>query len=174
MGTKTLHLPASALTGGVALPSRAENEVLREQADMLEQLEDVTGSMLHYTRELQHRFDDPYLKVVLAHSRTTVEGVKPNYYHVVRMEPGKPSAVLVLEDEETGEWRDLGDWVFDYVARSDLQNDRTQRLLHEERIARERERIRQKQREGQDRAREFDDRLWHATHTSISIPRSIS
>ena len=121
----------------------------------------------------RHRFGDPYLKVVLAHPHTTVDGLKPNYYHVVRLEPGKPAAILVLEDPETEEWRDLGDWIFDYVAEHDLQNDRTQRMKHEQRIKRERERQLQRQREGQDRAHEFDARLKSATTTSISIPRSL-
>lgn len=173
MGTKELYLPASALTGGVALPRQAESEVLREQGEMVQQMADMTGAMLHYTRELQHRFGDPYLKVVLAHPHTTVQGLKPNYYHVIRLEPGKPAAILPVEDPETGEWRDLGEWVFQMVAEADLQNDRTQRMKHEERIKRERERQLQRQREGQERAHEFDERLHSATHASVSIPRSI-
>lgn len=173
MGTKTLHLPASVRSGGVALPKRVENEVLREQAQLVQEMIEVTGSMLHYTRELQHRFDDPYLKVILAHPHTTIEGLKPNYYHVIRFEPGRPVAIMPVEDEKTGARLELGEHVFTMVAKADLQNDRTQRMLREERDKKERDRQKAKIQRSMDRAAEFDDRLDHAVNLHISIPRSI-
>lgn len=172
-GTKTLHLPSSVLTGGVALPRRAENEVLAEQGQIVEQMDSMSSQMLHFTNELRHRFSDPYLKVVLAKPNTTVNGLKPNYYHVIRFEPGKPLAIMPVEDPETGEWRDLGEWVFDMVARADLQNDRTQRMLRRAQAKNEQARQHDKIRRGQDRAAEFDDRLKHAVNVYVSIPRSI-
>lgn len=172
-GTKTLHVPSSAMTGGVALPKRAENEILREQGELVEQFYEVTGKLEYFTNELQHRFDDPHLKVILAKPHTTVEGLKPNYYHVLRLEPGKPVAIMVVEDPHTGEWRDLDSSVFNMVAEYDLQNDRTQRMLQEKHRRREDARQRDKIQRGIDRAAEFDDRVKHATNVHISIPRSI-
>lgn len=172
MGTKTLHLPASAATGGIALPKRAENAILQEQAEMLEQMHDVTGRLAYFTRELQERFDDPYLKVILARPHTTVEGLRPNHYHVIRFEPGKPVAIMPVVTSD-GEWMDLNGSVFEMVAKADLQNDRTQRLLREEREAAERGRLREKARRAMDRAGDFDDRLDHAINPRISVPRSI-
>lgn len=174
MGTKTLYLPSSAQTGGVALPKRAENQVLKEQAQLVEEMENVSGALSYFTRALQDRFSDPYLKVILAKPNTTVEGLKPNYYHVIRFEPGRPVAIMPVEDPETGEWMDLGEHIFTMVAKADLQNDRTQRMLRAEREAAERARQNEKIARGQDRAGDFDDRYKHLINTQISVPRSIS
>lgn len=169
-GTKTLYLPSSVQTSGVALPRQAESEVLRENRQMLEEMEVVSGKLEYYTHELQQI--DPYLKVVMAKPNTTIMGLRGGYYHIVRVRPGSPAWIKTLEGPN-GEWRDLDSSIFELVKEADLWNDRTQREVRARQRRAEEARQRQRTREGQDRAHEFDDRLYHATHLSIRIPRSI-
>lgn len=166
----TIHLPSSVMTGGVALPRQVESEVMREKAQMAQELYVVTGKLGYYTRELQQI--DPYLSVILAKPNTTVDGLKPNYYHIVRLRPGSPAYIKPVEGPN-GEWRDLDSSIFAMVAEEDLWNDRTQRDKREKARRANEVRERERQRQAADRAREFDERLWHATHTSVSVPRSI-
>jgi hypothetical protein len=170
MGEKTLYLPSSVQTGGVALPRQAESEITREQHQLALELYEVTGKLEHYTRMLQQI--DPYLSVILAKPHTTVDGLRPNFYHIIRRAPGAPAYIKVIETPD-GEWRDLDSSVFDLAAEDDLWNDRTQRERREKAKRAEDARQRQIIRERQERAAEFDERLWSATHTSVSVPRNI-
>lgn len=173
MGAKTLHLPSSVKTGGVALPTSAASEIEMEQAQMVQELYDLTGALEHWTRELQHIFDDPNVKVILAKPHTTVVGLKPNYYHIVRMRPGTAAWIQPIETED-GEWLDLGSHVIDIALKADLWNDRTQKELRRQRENAEKARQAQVLRERQDRAREIDERIKHRENVFVSIPRSIS
>lgn len=172
MGTKELWLPSSVNTGGVALPTSAASEVEREQRQMIEEMDDVQGSLAYWTKELQHIFDDPHVKVVLAKPNTTVMGLKPNYYHIVRMRPGTAAWILPIETPDGG-WKDLDSSAIEIALESDLWNDRTQKALRAAREKAEKARLAQKTRESQERAAEFDERLKSALNASISVPRSI-
>ena len=141
-----------------------------EQRQMLEELERVAGLLDHYNRELQQI--DRHLSVMLAKPTTTVEGLKPGYYHIVRMRPGHFAYIKPVEGPN-GEWRDLDSSVFDLVAQDDLWNDRVQREQRRKARKALEARDRQRQRESQDRAREIDARIKSANSTSILIPRSI-
>jgi hypothetical protein len=70
---KDLYLPATA--------RRPDNEVAREQQQMLDEMEAVRGSLKYY----QQRLDEQYngVKVMLAKPHTTIEGLKPGYYHLI-------------------------------------------------------------------------------------------
>lgn len=168
--SKTLHLPASARTGGVALPRRVESEVMREQEQLARELYEVTARLNHYNRELYQI--DPHLSVVLAKPNTTVDGLIPNYYHLVRRRPGHLTYIKPVQ-WPNGEWRDLDSSVFDLVAEDDLWNDRAQREIRQKQRRAHDARVTQRQREANDRAREFDERLRSAINGSISVPRSI-
>lgn len=170
MAGKTLHLPSSVRTGGVALPKRAESEVLREQGQMELEVYALSAKLDHYNRELKQI--DHYLSVILARPHTTVMGLKPNYYHLVRQQPGAMAYIKPIEGPN-GEWRDLDESIFVTVAEADLWNDATQRELAKLQRRAEAARIRQRDREASDRAREFDERLWHATHVSVRVPKDV-
>lgn len=166
----TIHLPSSVRTGGVALPRSVESEVMREQSQLALELYEITGKMEYYSRELKQI--DPHLSVILAKPNTTVLGLKPNFYHIVRLRPGSPAYIKPVEGPN-GEWRDLDSSIFDMVAEEDLWNDRTQRDKREKARKADEARIRQRQREAMDRAREFDERLKSALNTSISVPKAV-
>lgn len=147
-------------------------EALAEQRQMAEELNRVTGALEHYNRELQKI--DPHLRVVLAKPNTTVEGLKPGYYHIVRLRPGTMAYIKPIEDPETGAWRDLDSSIFDLVAEDDLWNDRVQR----EKRAKARKALeakqRQREREAMDRAREFDERWKAANSVQILVPKGVT
>lgn len=166
----TLHLPSSVLTGGVALPRRAESEVMREQAQMVQEMEFVTGRLRYY-EDLAKQIDE-HLRIVLAKPNTTVEGLKPNYYHVIRLRPGHPAWIKPYEGPN-GEWLDLDEGIIEMIKDRDLWNDRTQREIRQRQRRADEALQRDKQRKAQDRAREFDERWKSLNNVSISVPRSI-
>ena len=169
--SKTLHLPTSARTRGVALPRSAESEILREQDQLSHELYAIADKLDHFNRELYKI--DPWLTVVIAKPNTTVLGLKPNYYHLIRQRPGHPAWIKPVEGPN-GEWRDLDSSLFDLVAEADLWNDRTQREMRQKQNRAEAARQRQRDREAQDRVTEFNERLKSATSTSISVSKAVS
>jgi hypothetical protein len=169
--SKEIFLPSSARTGGVVLPRRVESEVMREQAQMVQELYEITEKLDHFNRELYKI--DHYLKVMLAKPQTTVEGLKPGYYHLIRMRPGHLAYIKPVEGPN-GEWRDLDSSIFDLVAMDDLWNDRTQRELRQRQRRADEARKRQRDREAMDRAREFDERLKSRDNVSIRVSRNIT
>jgi hypothetical protein len=144
---------------------------MREQAQLVQELYDVTGKLEHFNRELYQI--DRHLKVVMAKPNTTVQGLKPGYYHLVRIRPGHLAYIKPIQGPN-GEWRDLDSSVFDLAAEDDLWNDRLQREKRQKQRRAEEARQRQLLRERQDRAREFDERLKHATSTQILVPKAIT
>lgn len=156
---------------GLYLPPSARAEVEREQRQMVDELYDVVSKLDHFNRELYHI--DPYLKVMLAKPTTTVIGLKPNYYHLIRMRPGHAAWIKPIEGP-SGEWRDLDSSVFDLVAEDDLWNDRSQREQRQKARRADEASKRQRDREAQDRAREFDERAYHAQNVSVLIPKAIA
>lgn len=143
---------------------------MKEQNQLLQEFYEVSGKLEHFNRELYKI--DRYLSVVLAKPNTSVQGLKPNFYHLVRMRPGHLAYIKPIEGPN-GEWRDLDSSIFDLVAQDDLWNDRSQREQRQK--ARRAEDARQRQiiRERQDRAREFDERLKSRLNTSISVPKAV-
>lgn len=169
MGTKTLYLPESARD--YAQPSAPDSEVSRENREMLEQLESEVGALAYWTRELQQI--DPHLRVVMAKQTVTVEGMKPGYYHIIRYTgPNSPVYIKPVENPD-GTWRDLDSYVLALVQDEDMWNDRLQRDKQKLRARAEEERLRQKDRERQDRVDHFNDRVKHAFNTQISVAKEV-
>lgn len=141
-----------------------------EHRQMLDELERVAAALDHYNRELAKI--DPHLEVMLAKPTTTVEGLKPGYYHIIRKRPGHFAYIKPVEGPN-GEWRDLDSSIFELVAQDDLWNDRLQREQRRKQRKALEARDRDRQRESQDRAREIDARIKSLNSTSILVPRSI-
>ena len=169
-GTKSLYLPETARPES-ASPIGAYSEVAAEHRQMLEELEDVTGKMAYYERELRTNVDE-HLRIMMAKPTVSIDGLKPGYYHIVRLRPGHPAYIKVVENPD-GTWRDLDSYVFTLVGEDDLWNDRLQREKNQKRRKAEEARQRDKQRAAQERAAEFDDRLKHAMNTQILVTKDI-
>lgn len=167
----TLHLPSSVRTGGVVLPRRVEDAIAREQRQLQEEMERMAGALNYYNGLLKEI--DEHLEVVLAKPNTTVEGLKPGYYHLVRLNPGHPAYIKPVEWDD-GSWRDLDSSILDLAVEDDLWNDRLQSERRKLRKEAKRAKERQRQREHEDRAREMDARIKSLNSTQILVPRSIS
>lgn len=154
-----------------ARPKGGESEVMKEQRQLVEEFYSVSDKLEHFNRELQKI--DPHLRVVLAKPSTTVQGLRPNFYHIIRLRPGHGTYIKVIEGPN-GEWRDLDSSVFDLVAEDDLWNDRTQRERRQRARRAEEARRRQRQRDAEARAREFDERWHSATHVAVSVPKAVT
>lgn len=162
-GTKTLYLPESAR------PTQADSEVLREQRQMLEELERVTGKMNYFERELADI--DPDLHLFMAKPNTTIEGVKPGYYHLAKEVPGVGTYIEPYEGPN-GEWRDLDSGILDMARMADTWDDRVRRDIAEMQRKKEADRQAEKLRAGQERAAEFDERWKSHNNVSILVPRT--
>jgi hypothetical protein len=152
----SLYLPPSA--------------VAEEQRQMLDEMEAVAGRLQHY----QKRLDETYtgLKVMLAKPNTTIEGLKPGYYHLVFDVPGSGTFIEPYQGPN-GEWRDLDDGIFTLAAESDGWNDRVRRDMAKMRAKAEADRKADLLRERMDRAHAFDERWKSANSTQILVSRSI-
>lgn len=150
--------------------AQRDSEVARETRLIQAQVERVARSLEHWNRELATI--DPYLSVVLAKPETTVDGLRGGYYHLVRQQPGSPAYIKPIEGPN-GEWRDLDSSILDIALEDDLWNDRTQRMRREQNEKREAARQRERDRNAQARAAEFNER-WHARNTvSIQVPKGV-
>jgi hypothetical protein len=143
---------------------------LRDQQHLQQALDLISSKLDFYNKEL-YRID-PHLKVMLAKPNAEHEALRPGYYHLIRMEPGRPAYVKPVE-YDNGEWCDLDSSIFDLVAENDLWNDRAvaDRKLRQRRA--EAARQRQRDRESQDRVTEYNERWKSANSTQISVSRSI-
>lgn len=158
-----LILPASA--------RRPDDEVAREQRQMIEEVESVTGHLRHYQAILDEKYVG--LKVMLAKPNTTIEGLKPGYYHLIYDVPGVGTWIEAFEGPN-GEWRDLDDGILTLAAESDSWNERVQRDVAEMRRKRAAAKQAELLRARMDRAHEFDERWKSANSTQILVSRSVS
>lgn len=165
----TLYLPESAK--GYAEARQADSEISRENRQLLEELEHTAGNLDYYNRELYHI--DRGLKVIMAKPNTQHPDLKPGYYHLIRSECETCPTMLKVWEGPDGEWRDLDSSIFEWVKEADMWNDRTQRELRNKARQAEQARQRAQNREAMDRAHDFDERLYNATHVQISVPRSL-
>jgi hypothetical protein len=168
---KTLYLPSSVRTGGVAVPRRVEDAITREQTQMQREVEFISHRLNHFNRLIKEI--DDYLEIVLAKPNTTVEGLKPNYYHIVRMRPGHPAYIKPYEWDD-GSFRDLDSGIIDAAIEDDLWNDQV--IAERKRIRRRADdaKARDRARQAADRAAEIDARIKSLNNVSISVPRSIA
>lgn len=164
--SKTLYLPDSVHTRGIALPRAAREAYLQDNAEIELETMRVMGTLEQFNKEL--REIDPYLKLVKAKETTTVQGLKPGYYHLVRYEPGFPAYIKPVQ-HDNGEYREPDSSVFEMAMLDDMWNDRTRKALREARKKADEARKRQKERESMDRAREFDERLASRNRVQIHV-----
>lgn len=164
MMNKTLYLPNSARPRGV------ESEVTREQRQLMEEVDEVTGRLAHYKHLLEEKY--PGVKLVMAKPRTETLGLKPGFYHLVFEVPGVGTWIEPYQGPD-GEWRDLDDGILTLAAESDTWDDRVRRDIAEQRRQAEIERQNAANRLSQDRAHEFDTRLKSAQNVSISVSKEI-
>jgi hypothetical protein len=127
------------------------------------------GVLEEWERELKAL--DPYLHLIRAKENAITPGLKPGYWHVMRIDPlGGPPTLIVLEGPD-GEFREPGAWVYDKLRSMDMWNDRAMR--EQKRLAKQMEDAQQKrkEREDQDRQEEIMERWKAATQVRVSMSR---
>lgn len=134
----SLYLPQSAVR-----KLKADQE--QYSADVVAGLA-LRNTMDRWNRELK-QIDDR-LELVRAQEKTTVPGLRPGYWHVLRVNPAPSPPSLIALEGEGGEFREPGSWMFEMLRAADLWRDdvardrarRKSELEVVQRRARERER----------------------------------
>jgi hypothetical protein len=120
----------------------------------------------YWTAEL--RKIDPYLSLIKAKEDADVPGLRPGFYHVMRLnQTAAPS--LIVHEGPNGEFREPDSGLFDLLRRNDLWNNEAAR--DRKRLFREADEAARKRRETERQARreELAERVRAVTETSISM-----
>lgn len=124
------------------------------------------ATMDYWTRELQKI--DPRLMMIKAKDSTTVPGMKPGFFHVLRVNEGAPPSLIPLETPD-GEFKEPDSSVFDLLRRNDLWNREAvhdRKRMTREAVDAER---RRREREQNARAEELRERVKAMMSTSVSM-----
>lgn len=111
---------------------------------------------------------DPRLSLIKAKDGAEVPGMKPGYFHILRVNEGAPPSLIPVEGPN-GEFREPDSGVFDLLRRNDLWN---REAAHDrKRMAREAQEAKERRRERERHARleELQQRVKALTETSVSM-----
>lgn len=141
--------------GALILPEYME-ETARHEAEvtLMVALHDELES---YNKEL--RQIDPDLQLVWAPESATNPALVPGRFHILRRNPPPSPPLLLPLQDDRGNFREPGSWMYDMLRSADLWNDRAQedRRKAQEEITRQKESRRRAERE--ELAEEIDLRL---------------
>lgn len=145
----------------------AKNAELSRQAaaEYLHHVE-LHDQLRRWNRELKRI--DPYLQLVKAREDSSLPGLKPGYFHVLRHNPTGPPS-LIVHQGPNGEFREPDSGLFEELRKGDMWSERSMR----ERKAKERELARaeaaEKEREAEERRQEIAERYRHRMGTQVFI-----
>lgn len=114
---------------------------------------------------------DPYLRLAKAHDAADLPGVRPGFYHLVRLNPNAPPWVNPLTGPDGG-FVEPSSQMLDALRASDLQNAKANRERDRRRREAEEAAQRAKQNEHASRMEDLAERWKARTETSISMNRS--
>lgn len=129
------------------LPDSVHEAALAEQTEQSE-------TMARFNAELETI--DPYLRLIKASEKATTPGLKPGYFHILRIPPGGPPSVQPVEGA-MGEYREPDAGLFQELKETDLWNSEVKWEREKMIRAAERARRRQRDRERADRVEEVLD-----------------
>jgi len=135
-------------------------------AAVLDMLEFDDRSLDHVRRELE--LFDPLLRLGKAKAGARLPGVRPGFWHVVRLNECGPYFVQPLTDENDG-WAEPALSMFDMLRQADLQNPEVVAARRRVDVLAEREAEGEKQRFSDDMAAEVEERWAAATETRVSM-----
>lgn len=158
---------------GVVIPDEYLRETQQHNAEV-EAMVALRDELEQWTRELKRL--DERLEMVWAPESVTAPGLEPGRFHVVRRnDPPTPVTVYplvrgCLTGKDDDGFIEPGSWVFDWLQKNDLQNNRV--AAEKQRYREEAERLRQKrlQEEREETIWEIDERLRVANNPSVLIP----
>lgn len=141
---------------GVLIPEEYLHETAVHTAE-IDLMAVLLDELAEYNRELKQI--DERLELIWAPESVTNPALVPGRFHVLRRNPPPAPPGLYPLQHQDGSFREPGSWMYDWLRRNDMWNDRAQ--AERERIVRDLERAKQKRRE-QEReeiAWEIDQRL---------------
>lgn len=140
------------------------------RADLLAQLSFQNVVSAAWNPELQKI--DPYLRLAKAHETADMAGLRPGFYHLVRLNPGAPPWVQPLTGPD-GSFAEPTLRMLEELRASDLQSARANRERDRRRREAELAEESRKQREKEARIDELAERWRAARETQVSMDRSV-
>ena len=152
--------------------TREEVDQRHKYAASVEQMVERFSSVIEqFNREL-YKFD-PSLELVFIKPTASVAnlpGAVPGRYHVIRkMEDGHVSLIPIVGP--SGEFAEPDSGLFKWLAEQDMWNDRSRRVREEMLSRAEASRLRQKEREEEERIAELKERYAAISRTQVSMNR---
>ena len=156
---------------GALIPEEYLRETAQHNAEMVA-MTALRDELEEWTRDLKQL--DERLEMVWAPETVTAPGLEPGRFHILRHnDPPTPVTPLPLVrgcltgNPDDDSFIEPGSWVFDWLQKADLQNNRVQ--AERQRFKEEAERQRQKRRqaEREETAWEIDSRLRSVNDTSV-------
>jgi hypothetical protein len=129
----------------------------------------LKGQLDWWNRELKKI--DERLEMAWFPEGTSIVGVVPGRYHVLRFEPGAPVTIIPVTGPN-GEFVEPNSAVFDKLRQSDLWNDQAQRARRRAQEELTRAKERQAAREREERREELQDRARAAWGVSVSMSKA--
>jgi hypothetical protein len=111
---------------------------------------------------------DPKLTLIQAKENAEVPGLKPGFWHIIRVIDGGPPAILPLVGDE-GEFVEPAGKMLEVLRAGDLQNPRAMEARARQDEESARRRVRDRERAHDDRVTEMTERLASLTQTRVSM-----
>jgi len=142
------------------------------QVDALRDAQVEDGCLYPYARAFRRRLRDvdPLLDLVRAKPRASAPGLRPNYWHVRRRNPGLSDSYMPITGPN-GEYREPHDGVIEDLALRDLWRSDVAARNEPERLAAENERRQEAER--QERREQAVERVRSAERTSVHVPKAV-
>ena len=149
------------------IPREHLDETAKHQAEV-ELMVALRDELEGFNKELKQI--DPDLELVWVPETATNPALSPGRYHIMRRNaPPTPPLLLPLEHED-GSFKEPGSWVYDWLRKQDLWNDRAQADKRKAEQELERQRDKRRQAEREETAWEIDARLRSLDSTQILVP----
>lgn len=115
---------------------------------------------------------DPYLRLAKAHDNAHCMGVRPGYYHLVRLNPDAPPWVQPLSTTD-GRFIEPTSQMLDDLRASDMQNARAMADRAARELRDEQSRERDQARRDEERMDDMLDRFDHLENPRIVVSRDV-
>ncbi len=165
---EVLWTPASARRDPRVTPEAAA-AVRDWESQVLSMMWQEGGILDHWNREL--KLIDPFLRLMQAMPMAYTPGVRPGYYHLVRLRDEAVSSMLWVQPltGPAGEFVEPTSQMLDILRSHDLQSVAAARARHEADQRAEESKLRAEQRDKEDRIDEMTERFKAATRAHVSM-----
>jgi hypothetical protein len=160
----SLYLPAAA--GNAVLLERRRKHIAEIHSRLVERdqrAEEYTAKMHHINQRL--------FVVKAQDNMDPYPGMEPGYYHLLVVPDNAPAHITPYHQD--GAYADVGDWIFDALARGDMTQKRVMNQLEQQEKAVEQAAKAEQARQKDDRRTELKERVNAAVRAQVSMDRTI-